>query len=66
MRKRAWAYSGEHDGLQLRELHVVAGEAELIHTGIFVTGQRQYFSEDWVRLVQAISQQRDELRRDPL
>ena len=44
----------------LRELHVVAGEAELITQEFSSLDSANIFPEDWVRLAQAISQQRDE------
>ena len=43
----------------LRELHVVAGEAELITQEFSSLDSANIFPEDWVRLAQLISQQRD-------
>ena len=44
----------------LRELHVVAGEAELITQEFSSLDSANIFPEDWVRLAQVISQQRDD------
>lgn len=44
----------------LRELHVVAGEAELITQEFSSLDSANIFPEDWVRLAQVISRQRDD------
>ena len=43
----------------LQELHVVAGEAELITLEFSALDSANIFPEDWVRLAQTISRQRD-------
>ena len=44
----------------LRELHVVAGEAELITQEFSSLDSANIFLEDWVRLAQVISRQRED------